>query len=79
MYLWTLLCALVSSHVGTARGHPQAVPTELEASNWQDKFIYITQFAHKTITCNINTIKKTEIMKTTASIGEKETINKMLI
>ena len=31
MSLWTLLCALVRSHVGTGRGHPQTVPTKLGA------------------------------------------------
>ncbi|XP_058230181.1 protein kish-B isoform X1 [Hemibagrus wyckioides] len=29
--LWTLLCALVCSHVGTGRGHPQTVPTKFRA------------------------------------------------
>ena len=33
MSLWTLLCALVHSHVGTGRGHPQTVPTKLGAWN----------------------------------------------
>ena len=33
MSLWTLLCALVHSHVGTGRGHPQTVPTNLGAWN----------------------------------------------
>ncbi len=33
MSLWTLLCALVRSHVGTGRGHPQTVPTKLGAWN----------------------------------------------
>ena len=27
MSLWTLLCALVHSHVGTGRGHPKTVPS----------------------------------------------------
>ncbi len=31
MSLWTLICALVRSHVGTGRGHPQTVPTKLGA------------------------------------------------
>ena len=31
--LWTLLCALVHSHAGTGRGHPQTVPTKLGACN----------------------------------------------
>ena len=31
--LWTLLCALVPSHVGTGRGHPLTVPTKLGAWN----------------------------------------------
>ena len=29
MSLWTSLCALEHSHVGTGRGHPQTVPTQL--------------------------------------------------
>ena len=33
MSLWTLLCALLHSHVGTGRGHPQNVPTKLGAWN----------------------------------------------
>ena len=34
MSLWmTLLCALVHSHVGTERGYPQTVPTDLGAWN----------------------------------------------
>ena len=33
MSLWTLLYALVHSYVGTGRGHPQTVPTKLEAWN----------------------------------------------
>ena len=33
MSLWTLLCALVRSHVGTGRGHPQTVSTKLGAWN----------------------------------------------
>ena len=33
MSLWTLLCALVHSHVGTGRGHPQTVPTKLGTWN----------------------------------------------
>ena len=33
MSSWTLLCALVHSHVGTRRGHPKTVPTKLAAWN----------------------------------------------
>ena len=33
MSLWTLLCALVHSHVGTGRGHSHTVPTNLGAWN----------------------------------------------
>jgi len=33
MSLWTLLCALVRSHVGTGRGHLQTVPTKLGERN----------------------------------------------
>ena len=33
MSLWTLLCALVRSHVGTGRGRPQTVSTKLGAWN----------------------------------------------
>lgn len=31
--LWPLLCALVWSHVGTGKGHPQTVPTKLGVQN----------------------------------------------
>ena len=33
MSLWTFLCAMACSHVGTGRGHPQTVPTRLAAQN----------------------------------------------
>ena len=33
MSLWTLLCALVRSHVGTGRDHHQTVSTKLGTSN----------------------------------------------
>ena len=35
MSLWTLLCALVGSHVGTGRGHPQTVGSmKLSKISW---------------------------------------------
>ena len=48
MSLWTLLCALVRSHVGTGRGHPQTVSTKLGVGlHDSGKNVYHDFFFHK--------------------------------